>query len=95
MKTGRRTAVVGAFVGALGLSVLNAPAAHAADTGIIVSDLVINDNVKSIVVGTTKKVYPAFTFNLTLPAGYSTADPFRYDVFVYLYHGDLKGKAVK
>ncbi|WEH29240.1 hypothetical protein [Streptomyces sp. AM 3-1-1] len=95
MKTGRRTVAAAAFVAAVGLSVLNAPTAQAADTGIIVSDLVINDNGKSIVVGTTKRVYPTFTFNLTLPAGYSTADPFRYDVFVYLYHGDLKGKAVK
>ncbi|MEU6442300.1 hypothetical protein [Streptomyces sp. NPDC047046] len=94
MKTGRRTVAAAAFVGALGLSVLNAPAAQAADTGIIVSDLVINDY-KPIVVGTTKEVHPTFTFNLTLPAGYSSTDISRYDVLPYLYHGDLQGKAVK
>jgi hypothetical protein len=38
MKTGRRTVAVATLVGALGLSVLNAPAAQAADTGITVSD---------------------------------------------------------
>ena len=74
MKSGRRTVAVAALVGALGFSVLNAPAAHAADTGITVSDIVINKG-KPIVVGTTKEVRPPVTFNIALPAGYSTADP--------------------
>ncbi|MDN3024664.1 hypothetical protein [Streptomyces sp. S.PB5] len=76
------------LVGALGLSVLGAPAAQAADTGITVSDIVIN-NGKPIVVGTTKEVGPSLTFRIALPAGYSTDDPFRYDAFPFLYRGDI------
>ncbi len=72
MKTGRRTATVVTFVGALGLSVLNAPAAQAADTGITVSGIVIN-NGKPIVVGTSKVVEPPLRFNIALPPG--TAPP--------------------
>ncbi|MER5469675.1 hypothetical protein ABZX90_23265 [Streptomyces sp. NPDC002935] len=88
MKTGRRTVAVATLVGALGLSVLNAPTAQAADTGITVSDIVIN-NGKPIVVGTSKEVEPPITFNIALPSGYSTADPFRYDAFPFLYRGSM------
>ncbi|MEU9140283.1 hypothetical protein AB0D33_30750 [Streptomyces sp. NPDC048404] len=88
MKTGRRTVTVATFVGALGLSVLNVPTAQAADTGITVSSIVIN-NGKPIVVGTTKEVEPPISFNIALPSGYSTADPSRYDAYPFLYRGSI------
>ncbi|MEV7738722.1 hypothetical protein AB0O75_42800 [Streptomyces sp. NPDC088921] len=88
MTTGRRTATGAALVGALALTVLNAPAAQAQDTGITVSDIVINKG-KPIVVGTSKVVEPSLTFKITLPPGYSTSDPFRYDAFPFLYRGTL------
>ncbi|MGW1544498.1 hypothetical protein ACWCPM_30465 [Streptomyces sp. NPDC002309] len=92
MKTDRRAVAVATLVGALGLSVLNAPAAQAADTGITVSDIVINDG-KSIVVGTAKEVEPSMSFNIALPPGYSTADPFRYSANPFLYRGSIKTAA--
>ncbi|MEU0999405.1 hypothetical protein [Streptomyces tibetensis] len=92
MKTGRRTVAVATLAGALGLSVLNAPAAQAADTGITVSDIVIN-NGKPIVVGTSKVVEPPISFNIALPSGYSTADPSRYDAYPFLYRGSIKTAA--
>ncbi|WP_392964042.1 hypothetical protein [Streptomyces sp. LN245] len=88
MKTGRRTVAVATFVGALGLSVLHAPAAQAADTGITVSSIVINKG-KPIVVGTSKEVEPPISFNIALPSGYSTADASRYDAFPFLYRGSM------
>ncbi|NEC89770.1 hypothetical protein [Streptomyces sp. SID12501] len=84
----RRTAAVIATAGALALSVLNAPAAQAKDTGIVVTDLVINDY-KPIVVGTSRVVEPPVSLYVTLPAGYSTADSFRWDVSPFLYRGSL------
>ncbi|BBC35906.1 uncharacterized protein SGFS_072000 [Streptomyces graminofaciens] len=92
MKSGRRTVAVAALVGALGFSVLNAPAAHAADTGITVSDIVINMG-KPIVVGTSKEVRPPISFNIALPPGYSTADPFRYSAHPFIYRGSPKTAA--
>ncbi|RDG39044.1 hypothetical protein [Streptomyces corynorhini] len=92
MKPGRRTAVAAAFIGALGLGILHAPAAQAADTGITVSDIVIN-NGKPIVVGTSKAVEPPLTFKITLPSGYSTADPYAYEADPFLYRGSLKTAA--
>lgn len=92
MKTGRRTVAVATLVGALGLSVLNAPAANAADTGITVSDIVINKG-KPIVVGTSKEVEPSLSFNITLPSGYSTSNPSRYDAYPFLYRGTMKTAA--
>ncbi|MEU7717467.1 hypothetical protein [Streptomyces tibetensis] len=92
MRTGRRTVAVATLVGALGISVLNAPAAQAADTGITVSDIVIN-NGKPIVVGTSKVVEPPISFTIALPAGYSTADPSRYDAYPFLYRGSIKTAA--
>ncbi|WP_055524698.1 hypothetical protein [Streptomyces graminilatus] len=84
----RRTAAVIATAGALAFSVLNAPAAQAADTGIVVSDLVINDY-KPIVVGTSKVVEPPVSLFMTLPAGYSTDDSSSWDVSPFLYRGGL------
>ncbi|MEU4095258.1 hypothetical protein [Streptomyces sp. NPDC026673] len=92
MKTGRRSVAVATLVGALGLSALNAPAAQAADTGITVSKIVIN-NGKLIVVGTSKEVEPPISFNIALPSGYSTADPSRYDAYPFLYRGSIKTAA--
>ncbi|MCC9709103.1 hypothetical protein E4N62_29965 [Streptomyces sp. MNU76] len=92
MKTGRRTVAVATLVGALGLSVLNAPAAQAADTGITVSDIVINKG-KPIVVGTTKEVAPPISFNIALPAGQSTARPSGYTAHPFIYRGGMS-KAV-
>ncbi|MFF9776812.1 hypothetical protein ACF1HJ_24530 [Streptomyces sp. NPDC013978] len=89
MKTGRRTVAVAALVGALGLSVLNAPAANAADTGITVSDIVINKG-KPIVVGTSKEVAPPISFNIALPAGQTTAKPSGYTAHPFIYRGKLK-----
>ncbi|WP_189782203.1 hypothetical protein [Streptomyces capitiformicae] len=88
MNAGRRTVSVAALVGALALSVLNAPAANAADTGITVSDIVINKG-KPIVVGTSQVVEPPISFNIALPTGYSTADPSRYDAYPFLYRGTI------
>ena len=88
MTTGRRTATGAALVGALALTLLNAPAAQAQDTGITVSDIVINKG-RPIVVGTSKVVEPSLTFKITLPSGYSTSDPSRYDAFPFLYRGAL------
>jgi hypothetical protein len=92
MKTGRRTVAVATLVGALGLSVLNAPSAQAADTGITVSDIVINHG-KPIVVGTSKDVEPPISFNIALPSGYSTSNPSRYDAYPFLYRGTMKTAA--
>ncbi|MFF7373881.1 hypothetical protein ACIP4Q_23700 [Streptomyces massasporeus] len=92
MKTGRRTVAVATLVGALGLSVLNAPTAQAADTGITVSGIVIN-NGKPIVVGTTKEVEPPIRFDIALPSGYTTSNPSRYDAYPFLYRGSIKTAA--
>jgi hypothetical protein len=92
MKPGRRTVTVTTLVGALGLSVLNASAAQAADTGITVSDIVIN-NGKPIVVGTSKEVEPPISFNIALPSGYTTANPSRWDAYPFLYRGSIKTAA--
>ncbi|MEU1911763.1 hypothetical protein [Streptomyces massasporeus] len=92
MKTGRRTVAVATLVGALGLSVLNAPAAQAADTGITVSGIVIN-NGKPIVVGTSKEVELPISFDIALPSGYTTSDPSRYDAYPFLYRGSIKTAA--
>ncbi|MFF3376278.1 hypothetical protein ACFYXF_25415 [Streptomyces sp. NPDC002680] len=90
----RRTVAVVATAGALALSVLNAPAAQAKDTGIVLSDLVIN-NGKPIVVGTSRVVEPPIKFRIALPAGYDTDHPFRYDAFPYLYRGNSAAEAAK
>ncbi|MFB4422516.1 hypothetical protein C5F59_015640 [Streptomyces sp. QL37] len=86
LKTSGRTGAAGVVVGALALSAFAAPAAQAADTGITVSRIVVNGG-KSIIVGTSDEKAPPVTFRITLPAGYSTADPSAYDAEPYLYHG--------
>jgi len=81
-----------ATAGALALSVLNAPAAQARDTGIVLSDLVIN-NGKPVVVGTSRVVKPSITFNIALPPGYGTDHPVRYDAHPFLYRGRITAAA--
>ncbi|MEV0172949.1 hypothetical protein AB0I00_17755 [Streptomyces sp. NPDC050803] len=80
MRAGRSGSAV-ALAGALALVAFTAPAAEAADTGITVSNLVIN-NGKPIIVGTTAKVTPDFTFDVKRPSGYAYNDvgtsPFLY-----------------
>ncbi len=88
----RRIAAAIATAGALALSVLNAPAAQAKDTGIVVTDLVINKG-KPVVVGTSRVVEPSITFNIALPPGYDTDHPFRYDAHPFLYRGSLTAAA--
>jgi hypothetical protein len=81
-----------ATAGVLALSVLNAPAAQARDTGIVLSDLVIN-NGKPVVVGTARVVEPSIAFYIALPPGYDTDHPFRYDAHPFLYRGSLTAAA--
>ena len=91
MKAGSRAGAVSVVVGALALSVFTAPTAQAADTGITVSSVVVNGG-KPIVVGTTDVKEPPVTFKVNLPAGYSTANPFAYDAYPFLYHGTTAAK---
>ncbi|MEU6222770.1 hypothetical protein [Streptomyces sp. NPDC047042] len=88
IRSRRRTAAAIATAGVLALSVLNAPAAQARDTGIVLSGLVIN-NGKPIVVGNSRVVEPPTRFNIALPAGYSTDNPSRYEAHPFLYRGNI------
>ncbi|UIX31479.1 hypothetical protein [Streptomyces sp. GQFP] len=88
----RRTTAVIATAGALALSVLNAPAAQAKDTGIVVSNLVFN-NGKPIVVGTSKVSETPVPFNIALPSGYTVDGIGRWRISPFLYRGNLKDVA--
>ncbi|MEU6222772.1 hypothetical protein [Streptomyces sp. NPDC047042] len=90
----RRTAAVIATAGVLALSVLNAPAAQAKDTGIVVSNLVIN-NGKPVVVGTSRVVEPSFTFDIALPPGYDTNHPLNYDAQPFLYRRSVMSPEIE
>ncbi|MGX2996695.1 hypothetical protein JNUCC64_20875 [Streptomyces sp. JNUCC 64] len=92
MKTSRRTVAAVTVIGALGLSLLNAPTAQAADTGITVSDIVVNKG-RPIVVGTSKVVQPSVSFKIDLPPGYGTDDASRYSTDPFLYHSDIRRAA--
>lgn len=80
MRAGRTT-IVAAVAGALALTAFAASAAEAADTGITVSNVVVNGG-RPVVVGTTQEVRPGVSFRVTWPAGHSLttidADPFLY-----------------
>jgi hypothetical protein len=82
MRTGR-TGTAAALAGALALVAFTAPAAEAADTGITVTDMVVN-NGKPIVVGISEEKFPSLDFRVTWPSGYT---PTTIDAFPYLYHG--------
>lgn len=90
MKSGR-PGPVAVLVGALALTALTSAPAQAASTGITVSDIVVNGG-KPIVVGTADVKEPPVSFRIALPAGYSTADPFRYDANPFLYHDTTAAK---
>ncbi|MEU9555709.1 hypothetical protein [Streptomyces fumanus] len=90
MSTGR-TGFVAALTGALALAAFTAPAAHAADTGIKVSNVVLNKG-KPIVVGTTAEVEPTISFRATWPSGYSMP---RVDFSPFLYHGTTAAKGAE
>ncbi|MEW1600407.1 hypothetical protein [Streptomyces sp. NPDC093808] len=88
MRTGR-SALAAVLGGTIALGALTAQPAQAADTGIRVSKVVVN-NGKPMVVGTTETKYPTISYRVTWPAGYTistaTTDPF-------MYHGTTAAKA--
>ncbi|WRZ91711.1 hypothetical protein OHB54_23115 [Streptomyces sp. NBC_01007] len=86
MNPGRRTGAVAALAGALALSVLSAPQAQAASTGITMSNVVINKG-RPIVVGTSEVKEPSVTFDIALPSGYTVEGPLGWATDPYLYHG--------
>ncbi|MFF7257301.1 hypothetical protein [Streptomyces microflavus] len=83
----RRSGVVAAVAGAVVLTTLTAPPAQAAPTGLVVSNVVVN-NGKPIVVGTKEEKEPPVTFKVSLPPGLSTSKPFAYTAKPFLYRGD-------
>ncbi|CAL9498449.1 hypothetical protein SUDANB176_03393 [Streptomyces sp. enrichment culture] len=82
MRTGRST-LMAALTGALALGAFTAPPAQAADTGVTVTDMVVNEG-RPIVVGISEEKNPSVSFRMTWPAGYSSDD---ITAFPYLYHG--------
>ncbi|MFF7630331.1 hypothetical protein [Streptomyces cyaneofuscatus] len=82
----RRTGAVAAVAGAVLLTTVTAPPAQAAPTGIVVSNVVVN-NGKPIVVGTKEAKEPPVTFQVSLPPGLSTSKPSAYDAKPFLYRG--------
>ncbi|MFI9153035.1 hypothetical protein [Streptomyces sp. NPDC053367] len=83
MRTGRTGTVV-ALAGALALGALAAPTAQAADTGVTVTNMVVNGG-KTIVVGPTEVKRPKFSFHVTLPGRLTLDDV---DVIPFLYRYD-------
>lgn len=81
MRTGR-SALMAALTGALALGVCTATPAQAADTGVTVSNMVVNKG-KPIIVGVSEEKYPSVSFHMTWPAGYSSDD---ITAFPHLYH---------
>ncbi|MFF3161110.1 MULTISPECIES: hypothetical protein [unclassified Streptomyces] len=90
MRAGRSGSAV-ALAGALALGAYAAPSAAAADTGVTVSNLVVNKG-KPVVVGTTAEVEPGFTFHMSLPSGVSADDV---TPFPYLYHDTTAAKGAE
>ncbi|MEV7976036.1 hypothetical protein [Streptomyces sp. NPDC086519] len=88
MRAGRSSGSAVVLAGALALGALAAPSAAAADTGITVTRMVVNEG-KPIVVGTTAKVKPGFTFRMTWPSGVKLADA---QVLPFLYHDTTAAK---
>ncbi|MGC0327061.1 hypothetical protein RKD23_000051 [Streptomyces sp. SAI-170] len=72
MRTGS-SGTVAVLAGALSLGVLCAPPAQAADTGIEVTNMVVNGG-RTIIVGPTVTQRPKFSFHVTLPRGVSFDD---------------------
>ncbi|MFF3638726.1 hypothetical protein [Streptomyces sp. NPDC002250] len=90
MRAGRSGSAV-ALAGALALGAYAAPYAAAADTGVTVSNLVVNKG-KPVVVGTTAEVRPGFTFHMSLPSGVTADDV---TPFPYLYHDTTAAKGAE
>ncbi|WP_406726751.1 hypothetical protein WJ438_21940 [Streptomyces sp. GD-15H] len=88
MRTGRST-LTAALTGALALGVFTAPPAQAADTGIKISNVVVNKG-KPIVVGITDVKVPSISYRATAPSGYTHA---AVDTTPFLYHGTTAAKA--
>ncbi|MET7287733.1 hypothetical protein [Streptomyces sp. NPDC005573] len=89
MRTGR-TGSAAVLAGALALGAFAAPSAEAADTGVKVSNLVVNGG-KPIVVGTTAEVTPKFSFHIATPSGTKVSDV---TPFPFLYHDTTPAKAI-
>lgn len=83
MRTGRTGTAAAALAGALALVAFSAPAAQAADTGITVTGMVVNDG-KPIVVGVSEEKFPSVGFRVTWPSSYT---PHTVDAFPFLYRG--------
>ncbi|GAA4787299.1 hypothetical protein GCM10023220_09470 [Streptomyces ziwulingensis] len=77
------------LAGALALAAFTAPAAEAADTGITVSEVVVN-NGKPIVVGTSETKNPSVSFHMTWTSKHSMPDV---EVSPFLYRGTSAAKA--
>ncbi|MER6035515.1 hypothetical protein ABT133_16595 [Streptomyces sp. NPDC001835] len=90
MRAGRSGSAA-ALAGALALGAYAAPSAAAADTGVTVSNLVVNKG-KPVVVGTTAEVRPGFTFHMSLPSGVTADDV---TPFPYLYHDTTAAKGAE
>ncbi|WP_433451144.1 hypothetical protein ACQPXS_22815 [Streptomyces sp. CA-142005] len=81
MRAGRSGSAV-VLAGALALGAFAAPSAEAADTGITVSNLVVNKG-KPVIVGTSAEVRPGFTYHMSWPSGPQLQDV---NAFPFLYH---------
>ena len=90
MRTGR-TGTAAALAGALALVAFASPAAEAADTGITVSNLVVN-NGRPIIVGTTAEVTPDFTFHKYWSSNTALGDV---DANPFLYHDTTAAKGAE
>ncbi|MER7179724.1 hypothetical protein ABT404_09610 [Streptomyces hyaluromycini] len=88
MRAGRSSGSAVVLAGALALGVFAAPSAAAADTGITVTDMVVNKG-RPIVVGTSATVKPGFTFRMTWPSGVELPDA---QVSPFLYHDTTAAK---
>ncbi|MFE9170611.1 hypothetical protein ACFYNZ_13985 [Streptomyces kebangsaanensis] len=89
MRAGRSGFAV-VVAGTLALGAFTAPSAQAADTGVKVSNLVLNKG-KPIIVGTSAEVAPTFTYRLSWPSGLKQSDV---NPALYLYHGTTAAKGV-
>ncbi|MGW0627947.1 hypothetical protein [Streptomyces sp. NPDC002758] len=90
MRAGRSGSAV-VLAGALALGAFTAPSAEAADTGITVSNLVVNKG-KPVIVGTDAEVTPDFTYHMSWPSGPKLPDV---DAFPFLYHDTTAAKGAQ
>ena len=88
MRAGRSGFAV-VVAGTLALGAFTAPSAQAADTGVKVSNLVVNKG-KPIIVGTSGVSRPTFTYRASWPSGLKQSDV---NTYLYLYHGTTAAKA--